>query len=136
MTQKRKMPTKKKIFEHWENIILNSDELDSDTCWGCGFPANLERCHIHARCESFNDDLSNLVLLCKDCHRMQESMCNTKEGRNDFVKKIKEYPLFMDFKINSMLMKVKYGIYDEILNTLGYNKKTINKFKNELSIKI
>ena len=85
MTQKRKMPTKKKIFEHWENIILNSDELDSDTCWGCGFPANLERCHIHARCESFNDDLSNLVLLCKECHRWVHSKKNINKKFIDYL---------------------------------------------------
>jgi hypothetical protein len=129
METKRKMPSKKQIFNHWENKLTGSEDLNLNTCWSCGFEGRIERCHLHDRCYSFNDDVSNLVLLCKECHKLQESMCQTEINRLEFINKIKQGPFLMSFKINSMLMKVKYGIYDSVISDLGYKKEQIEKVK-------
>ena len=129
METKRKMPSKKKIFNHWKNELIGSEDLNLNTCWSCGFDGGIERCHLHDRWASFNDDVSNLVLLCNECHKLQESMCQTEINRLEFINKIKQGSFLMNYKINSMLMKVKYGIYDSVINDLGYEKEEIEKVK-------
>lgn len=42
------------------------------TCWGCGFTATLERCHIVGHANGGSDtDPRNYFLLCRECHRNQ-----------------------------------------------------------------
>jgi hypothetical protein len=130
MAQKRNIPTKKQIFNYWKNEIVDDLDLDLDTCWGCGFTARIERCHLHDRFYSKNDNASNLVLLCHECHIIQENMCKNEKPRLDFIEKIKQGPFLMGYKINFILMKVKLGIYDSCMEDLGYTKEQIEQVKN------
>ena len=107
MENKRKMPSKKQIFRYWESQILDLEDCDLNTCWGCGFTSTIERCHIYDRCYSFNDNVSNLVLLCRDCHKIQETLCFTESGRINFINKLIQSNFLFEFKFNSLLMKTK-----------------------------
>jgi len=68
---KRKTP---EIVEYWRSRIdemdLGVDWCDAHTrCWRCGYKSSLDRCHIIPRSLGGLDESSNLVLLCKACHR-------------------------------------------------------------------
>jgi len=69
------MSTKQQIVDYWETRKYEGDMgTDWDTatkaCWCCGrFTKNLEKCHIVATMLDGGDEVSNLVLLCKSCHR-------------------------------------------------------------------
>lgn len=113
MGQKRKMPTKNKIFYYWQNILGLDPWDDKDLCWGCGFTLPyLERCHIHDYWESNNDDVSNLVLLCKPCHGMQEACCRTEESREKFIESLIDGAPFMSIRMTELFAKWQSGIYD------------------------
>ena len=133
MEQKRKMPSKIQIFRYWESKMIDSEDLDLNVCWGCGFTSSIQRCHIHDRCYSFNDDVSNLVLLCKDCHSHQESMCQSEVGRGEFIKKLMNSAFLMNYRIESVMSKIKHNLYDRLLIDLGYSSEEIESVK--LSIK-
>lgn len=122
METKRKMPSKKNIFNYWIDKILDVEECGTETCWACGFAGQIDRCHIHDRCESKNDNLDNLVLLCTHCHRIQEAMCKTDEGRNIFISKLIE---------GNFLFVVRYKQLEAIYNSGIYNH--ILKFDNTKS---
>ncbi len=112
MAQKRKMPSVNNIFDHWWRV-LGLEWNDTDLCWGCGIKQEyLQRCHIHDHWESNNDDVSNLVLLCKFCHRLQEACCRTKESREKFVESLIDGNPFMSIRLNDLMFKWKSGIYD------------------------
>jgi hypothetical protein len=132
MIAKRKMPSKIQIFRYWQNKMIDSEDIDLNVCWGCGFTAAIERCHIHDRCYSLNDNVSNLVLLCKDCHRHQESMCGTENGRIEFVEKLINGAFLMNYRIESLCTKIKYNLYDNVLIELGYTNKQIEDVKKIL----
>jgi hypothetical protein len=112
MGQKRKMPRVNNIFDHWRwKLGLEWD--DKDICWGCGFKTEyLQRCHIHDHWESHNDDVSNLLLLCKFCHKLQEICCRTEESRKEFIESIIDGAPFMTIRMNDLFQKWKSGIYD------------------------
>jgi hypothetical protein len=112
MQTKRKMPSKKQIFNYWVDKILDLEDCDLNTCWGCGFNSTIERCHINDRCKSNNDNLDNLVLLCKYCHRIQETMCKTDEGKNIFISKLIQ---------GNFLFKLRFKLLTEIYNSGIYN---------------
>lgn len=107
-TQKRKMPSKSAIYVHWYDILWDGRRMQNnkrkgdrryDTCWGCGFEVGTQRCHIIDRCAGGSDEVSNLVLLCVDCHRTQELVCQTDQGRKKFVEQIVDGAPFMPAKI-------------------------------------
>jgi hypothetical protein len=112
MGQKRKMPSVNNIFDHWRwKLGLEWD--DKDICWGCGFKTGiLQRCHIHDHWESHNDDVSNLLLLCKFCHRLQENCCTTEKSREKFIESIIDGSPFMTIRMNDLFVKWQSGIYD------------------------
>jgi hypothetical protein len=70
---KRKMPSQKKIFEHWQNII---DDINYQQCFACSSldTKRLERAHILARCSGGSDTVDNLHLLCRYCHISSETV--------------------------------------------------------------
>lgn len=113
MGQKREMPSKEKIFNHWKNI-LNLDPInDKNMCWGCGFNIGLlERCHIEDRWINENDNVSNLVLLCKTCHCMQETCCVNEKGRKIFIQNLIDGTPFMTIRMKELFAKWQSGIYD------------------------
>jgi hypothetical protein len=62
----RKMPSLKKIAQHW-----NRDEEDCSCCWRCHVPCRPERAHIIDRSSDGLDGPQNLWLLCGRCHANQ-----------------------------------------------------------------
>jgi len=114
MKLKRIMPSKKEIFNYWIDKIIDLDDLDLNDCWGCGFKGNIQRCHIHDRYKSNNDDLSNLVLLCNNCHNRQETMCQNEEGRKIFISNLIEGNLFFSIRFKELQEVYKSGIYNHL----------------------
>ena len=105
------MPTKKAIFQHWENKY--EMELYDNVCWGCAFPSVLYRCHLLAKCEEGKDDLDNLVLLCSFCHNIQEqNFSYNKKFSNEFKQRIIEYPPFFNVRFDFYMSLIKYEIID------------------------
>ena len=90
---RKSMPSKKQILAHWQDRIWDAP-TDTETCWGCGFKTVIYRCHLEPHCETQNNDVSNLVLLCTDCHCWQEMYCRFK-GVDEFVDRISDSALFM-----------------------------------------
>ena len=91
MRNKRRMPTKKQIVEHWRprwsefNTFDSAGEMSDDICFACGIECKPERAHIKARFEcGYDDSAENLHLLCWMCHLTTEK----KSGREywEYVK--------------------------------------------------
>lgn len=85
------LPSKAKIFEHWKTW-LDKENLDwgEPSCWACGKidnkvnlnkglntmkdiynawnNTNLQRCHIVPKSLGGSNDMSNLFLMCSECH--------------------------------------------------------------------
>jgi hypothetical protein len=57
--------TSQRLKKNIKSIIKNKMSL----CWGCFDDTSLDRCHINARQHGGNDDPSNLILLCRICHK-------------------------------------------------------------------
>jgi len=99
--QKRKMPTRAQIYNHWAPLMFDPPE-DYDktkTCWGCGQQSALQRCHIIARCDGGTDEVNNLLLLCKRCHYSQETICMDEKRREKFVELILDGAPFMTARL-------------------------------------
>lgn len=105
------MPTKKAIFEHWEN--KHKMELYDNVCWGCAFPSVLYRCHLLAKCKGGKDDVDNLILLCSFCHNIQENyFSDNNKLSNEFKQMIIDYPPFLNLRFNHFDSLIKHGIVD------------------------
>ena len=70
------MPSRFKIAEYWRERQTQFDceltqEIDFDElcCFACGSKKTLERAHIIGRQFDGSNELSNLILLCRFCHR-------------------------------------------------------------------
>ena len=77
-SNKRSLPSKKRIYNYWiTNEYLNKElgmELgDWRDCFACGFPFT-QRCHIVSFCEGGSNNEDNLHLLCPNCHLMSEDL--------------------------------------------------------------
>lgn len=57
--------TSQRLKKNIKSIIKNKMSL----CWACFDDAPLDRCHINARQHGGNDDPSNLLPLCRICHK-------------------------------------------------------------------
>ena len=130
MSQKRTMPTKAKIVEHWN--AKYDEDFSANYCWGCGHKCNyLERAHLLAKCEGGTDEENNLILLCRICHvAIQEHVSNTIEEANHIKEMILEGMPF--YKIHSVFYaeKIKSGIYDKTdLTRIGVSKEDLEQFK-------
>lgn len=53
--------------------MLNGD-TDLNICMACGLPKPTQRAHIQAVQDGGGDDISNLHLLCHECHNISENM--------------------------------------------------------------
>lgn len=75
--KRRKMPSQKKIFEHWE---IRLDSIYPQQCFACSSldTTKLERAHILARCNGGSDEVDNLHLLCRNCHVSSETISGEK----------------------------------------------------------
>jgi len=68
------MPTHKSITNFWKTKVNEEDIgtywLQAEThCWRCGNESPLEKCHIVPNSRGGAEEDSNLILLCKKCHR-------------------------------------------------------------------
>ena len=83
--RKNKYPTRKAIVEYWaENIKFPIAEwidkkefleLGEYHCFACGILPNVSKtqfCHIKPWYKSKDDSVSNIHLLCKECHTATE----------------------------------------------------------------
>jgi hypothetical protein len=79
----RKMPTVRKIYQHWGLTLVKLNKFDSlfevedgdhSICWACGMVSeqSLERAHILPRNIGGTDDVANLHMLCVLCHKISE----------------------------------------------------------------
>lgn len=110
MAEKRKMPKKADILKYWAGKLYDMPEdMDAaerrtwlETCWACGFPGILERCHIKARIQGGTDTVDNLMLLCRHCHNLQETRCMTEEGRQAFVEAMKYDAPYMALRFKQL----------------------------------
>jgi hypothetical protein len=86
-------------------------ELYDDICWGCSFESTTYRCHLLAKCNGGNEDVSNLVLLCNFCHNIQENYySNSLEDSKKFKEMIIDYPPFLKVKFDYYSSLIKYNI--------------------------
>jgi hypothetical protein len=93
------LPTKSAIFEHWKDRLPGLGIFIAwrePSCWACGFllgattrydikrpdaawakilqcweKIKLQRCHIVPQSLGGSDEVSNLFLMCRECHDMQ-----------------------------------------------------------------
>ena len=74
MSRKRKMPSQEDIFVYWNEgdgaslFERLGIEVADHGCFACGFHLKIERCHINSVEHGGSDSLSNLHLLCPNCH--------------------------------------------------------------------
>jgi len=72
------------IIEYWSRIIDEADiAVDwcdaSIRCWRCARERKtLERCHIVPASLGGSEDVSNLILLCKECHQESPDVMESK----------------------------------------------------------
>jgi len=92
---KRKSVTKAQIVNYWASRVdesdLGVDWCDAlDRCWRCAIETKrLERCHIIPKSLGGADDKSNLILLCKRCHREGPNV-KDKNFMWEWIKKTRE----------------------------------------------
>ncbi|MBR0405275.1 MAG: HNH endonuclease [Eggerthellaceae bacterium] len=73
MRRKQNKTAIREIVEYWSGIV---DECDlsvdwaeaEERCWRCGSVKELTRCHIVPHSLGGNDEPSNYVVLCRQCH--------------------------------------------------------------------
>ena len=74
----RNLPSRQQIFNHWYDhkkfVELEIQVGNSDCCMACGFDYYVERCHLKAVSIGGSDDVSNLHILCKNCHVESENL--------------------------------------------------------------
>ena len=123
MSRKRNMPSRKEIFNFWNGKIKSV--VNDNTCFKCGVTSILDkdiiivdRAHILAVCEGGSDDLDNLHLLCRRCHRDSE------------VYSGKEYNLWFLSKDREQFSKCLFVLWHK-----GQLKNTgLNKYFNNLKL--
>ena len=78
LMQRRGMPSKREIFAYWcdheKFVKLDITVGNSDCCMACGFHFYVERCHLKAVSNGGSNDVSNLHILCKNCHTESEML--------------------------------------------------------------
>ena len=107
---KRKMPSPAAIFRYW---IDNKQFVDLDIfifsklqCMACGFNHrngnSLDCAHIVARHHGGSDDVSNIHLLCRNCHIESESLSEEYYWKW-FKIKNRDAKLYTGFEIRDLL---------------------------------
>jgi len=134
MGRKRIMPTRKRIFEYWQDKINSA--LDDNTCFKCGFTGGftaVERCHITSVFNNGTDDLDNLHLLCSNCHKQSEPYESSLYF--DWFYSINN----IDFMVNAMINFISdESKYDDNFSKLFYKAFEENKmnYKTKEDFKI
>ncbi len=101
--ERKSMPSRKQVREFWDSDegraylsektgIVRSFEYG---CFACGCPYDLERCHIRAKSKGGSFSVSNLHLLCANCHQESEDFSEGDERywrwfRKKYIRDFKE----------------------------------------------
>lgn len=118
--QKRKMPAQSIIREYWQvgdglNLLdEHGIEITDLGCFACGFDLKIERCHIVPKQFGGQDDVSNLHLLCPNCHAESENLKESFYWKWLIVKNQSDY------KVSELRLY-------ERQKSLGINSKEISK---------
>ena len=142
MGRKRNMPSRKKIFEYWYGKLDNV--ADADSCFKCAFNIGVpDRAHIISVFDGGSDDVSNLHLLCSNCHKESEVWSGEMydlwfEEEDNNVFKIKAGVLYhlgklkLDKKLSILLDDHKQSFIDWFGNKIWNDE--INKTKKQLQL--
>jgi hypothetical protein len=93
MGRKRNMPSRIDVFNYWKNKLDST--VDDNTCFKCsatsifGDALIVDRAHILAVCDNGTDEVDNIHLLCRGCHRESEAYSGN-EYKLWFLSKNKE----------------------------------------------
>jgi hypothetical protein len=80
----RSMPKKADIVKYWLPILIESEKYwmdfyydcgikeNGNVCFACGTEGIVERCHIIPKQKGGSDIVSNIHLLCRECHMESE----------------------------------------------------------------
>lgn len=114
------MPSKKEIRAYWAKKLVELGKFDSitefmedDYCFACGSVVSdhesTERSHILARWKDGSDNVSNIHMLCQNCHKDSEHLSGDKywqwfTKRTMFDKMI-SYAMSHGFSLSSLFNK-------------------------------
>jgi hypothetical protein len=123
--------TKREITQFWINKYGNLQNekwyFDEEICWGCGCETygNIDRCHLIAYVFCQNNNIDNLILLCRNCHIYQENFTKDLENAN-YIKSLilQGYP-FKKMMLNNNIDKLNLMINNKQGKQILINK--INK---------
>ena len=101
------MPSVYEIYTYWQEEYgltawrggKQRRKQNGVHCFACTWQGRLERAHILAKCDGGSDDVSNIHLLCRSCHVMQEGICTTEQGRQNWLKALKDGTPFLRAKL-------------------------------------
>jgi len=74
------------IFEYWENILSFKLRVP-ETCFACQQSKKVEYCHLNAVVFGGENQVSNIILLCYQCHKLFDTrFSGYLEDRNNQIK--------------------------------------------------
>jgi 5-methylcytosine-specific restriction endonuclease McrA len=94
------MPTHAAVARYWsERGFFHRLDMDYPCCFACGSTtgdtwwsgARLERCHLIAEAEGGTRDVSNIVLLCKQCHEEAPMVGVSPQPMIDWINRRESY---------------------------------------------
>ena len=119
------MPTYNAIAEYWsERGIFHRLDLDYPGCFACGArrqdeagwnQVRLERCHLIAEAQGGTRDVSNLVILCKRCHREAPVVGVSPQPMIDWINRQEYYGVRMLRRIDAELRAIRPTLPEEAL---------------------
>jgi 5-methylcytosine-specific restriction endonuclease McrA len=79
MKKTRKQFRQDDILDYWLEVLIKAEKGDSkedllNRCFACGWESELEKAHIKPLNKNGKDLISNIHLLCSDCHWASENM--------------------------------------------------------------
>ncbi|MFQ5979200.1 MAG: HNH endonuclease [Candidatus Heimdallarchaeota archaeon] len=143
------LPSKAEIVNYWKDwLIENGFDLGEPSCWACEWGWNgkydiikpdasweeirkaweaapLQRCHVLAHSLGGPDDVSNLFLMCRECHDLapnttsQEAFLKWADSQNWFNRKINR------IQEEAKAFNIKEEDFEEfttIINSPGFKK--------------
>lgn len=124
---------KEKIRDYWFSLNqLFNFRIDYEDalsiCWKCTKYKTLEECHIIPKSLGGLNDPSNLVLLCKDCHKQNPNV-NDKEYYINWLTKSKNW---FGFYGTSETVEILKEVILENLNTFSVHEFNHSVFKDLL----
>lgn len=150
------VPSKAKIFEYWMKWLSEKGmDWGEPCCWACGKfwwdkydikkphatrqelmalweHVPLQRCHIIAKQFGGSDDVSNLFLMCIDCH---DKAPNTRSTEAFFIW-VEKQNWFENFSAEVMKELNTYGLQDRIseITELLHSGEIKSEMSKELGI--